>query len=278
MTKPDNWLAPYAEALHKRTGGAVAWGRLGKALKPLVEQHGDAEVLLSWRRYLVDTDAKFLSAEKFAQTYGVWSGEVAAKATPAQRTYLAAHGWLHAGDATDPFRVAVAKGVVQLARDTGKPLQAPEMDEYAEALAGVPVEAIERSYRQWGAKGSAFNPSPSQLWALCQPPTVEVRIEALELAEKVGNPWWYPKGKAFDDEVVRERLGKTAWLAFKSVDRYRLARTWDTDNPYHWVAIKTLRESYMDLVRNGEPRVAPDQLALTGGDHERRMLPKPNAS
>jgi hypothetical protein len=52
--------------------GTAPFGRIGKALKPLVQQHGEAEVLSTWRRYLTTEPAKYVTPESFAAKYGTW--------------------------------------------------------------------------------------------------------------------------------------------------------------------------------------------------------------
>lgn len=67
------WLTPFASAWEAQYGGHPSFGRLAKALDPLVKQHGPDVVLESWRRYLADTSAKYAAPEKFAQTFGSWA-------------------------------------------------------------------------------------------------------------------------------------------------------------------------------------------------------------
>ena len=52
-----------------RCGGKPSYGRLGKALKPLVDAHGEKQVLEAWSVYLGKTDVTFASAESFATKY-----------------------------------------------------------------------------------------------------------------------------------------------------------------------------------------------------------------
>jgi len=66
------WLTPFGEAWETQYGGQPAYGQLGKALKPLVDTHGDAIVLRHWRHYLAQTEAEYASPSRFAQTFGRW--------------------------------------------------------------------------------------------------------------------------------------------------------------------------------------------------------------
>jgi uncharacterized protein YdaU (DUF1376 family) len=68
------WVAPFCDAWIARFGGTAPGGRIGKALKPLVSQHGDAAVLEAWARYLDTVEPDYAAPETFASKYGVWSG------------------------------------------------------------------------------------------------------------------------------------------------------------------------------------------------------------
>lgn len=69
----ETWLSSFAGVWELQYGGHPSFGRLAKALDPLVKQHGPDAVLESWRRYLADTGAKYAAPEKFAQTFGSWA-------------------------------------------------------------------------------------------------------------------------------------------------------------------------------------------------------------
>ena len=66
----DDWIAAYR--------GTAPGGRIGKALAPLVKTHGWEAVRPAWRSYLAHTEAEFASSQRFAATFGRWSGVVAA--------------------------------------------------------------------------------------------------------------------------------------------------------------------------------------------------------
>jgi hypothetical protein len=74
----DDWIARYQ--------GTAPGGRIGKALKPLVVKHGWPEVRQSWQSYLSQTEPEFASAERFAATYGRWSGSAPAPKSKAQQS------------------------------------------------------------------------------------------------------------------------------------------------------------------------------------------------
>jgi len=48
------------------------YGVLAKSLKSLHDTHGEQIVLSRWKYYLAKTEAKFVSAPRFAQTFGDW--------------------------------------------------------------------------------------------------------------------------------------------------------------------------------------------------------------
>jgi hypothetical protein len=67
-------LSPFGRAWIERYGGKPGYGKLAKALKPLVETHTTDTVLVAWTRYLGETDAQYASPHRFAETFGRWSG------------------------------------------------------------------------------------------------------------------------------------------------------------------------------------------------------------
>lgn len=78
---PLTWIQHGVEAWERRFGagsGTALYGRVGKAMKGLVEAHGDEAVLTAWARYLDPTvnptEDRFLSAELFASKFNTWHG------------------------------------------------------------------------------------------------------------------------------------------------------------------------------------------------------------
>lgn len=63
-------------------GGLIAPGRMGKALKPLVDREGWDVVQLGFRHYLQVTELRFLSPERFVATYGEWAMKPKLRAAP----------------------------------------------------------------------------------------------------------------------------------------------------------------------------------------------------
>ncbi len=66
----DDWIAAYR--------GTAPGGRIGKALSPLVKANGWTSVQAAWRSYLAQTEAEYASPQRFAATYGRWSGSAPA--------------------------------------------------------------------------------------------------------------------------------------------------------------------------------------------------------
>lgn len=62
----DDWTTAY--------NGTAPGGRIGKALAPLVKQHGWDAVRTAWRAYLSQTEAEYASPQRFASTFGRWTG------------------------------------------------------------------------------------------------------------------------------------------------------------------------------------------------------------
>lgn len=67
-----SWSARACELWTARFGGTAPGGRIGKALKPLIAQHGEAEVLAVWERYLATQPAEFANPQDFGAKYGTW--------------------------------------------------------------------------------------------------------------------------------------------------------------------------------------------------------------
>ena len=68
------WTRAACDAWIARFGGTAPGARIGRALKPLVGRHGWAGVQPAWESYLGQTEAQYASAERFAATFGTWSG------------------------------------------------------------------------------------------------------------------------------------------------------------------------------------------------------------
>ena len=78
-------LTPFGDVWKAKYGGDPAYGRLGKALKPLLAAHAPDVVLRHWTHYLDQTEAEFASPERFAQTFGRWSPDHVPELTAAER-------------------------------------------------------------------------------------------------------------------------------------------------------------------------------------------------
>jgi hypothetical protein len=69
-----SWTRVACDDWTERFNGPAPGGRIGKALAPLVRAHKWETVRLAWRTYLEHAKAEYASAERFAATYGRWSG------------------------------------------------------------------------------------------------------------------------------------------------------------------------------------------------------------
>lgn len=83
------WVQEAVRAWEKRFGagsGSRMFGRIGVALKPLVEAHGEETVLAAFQRFLDPsanpTEARFLTPEVFTSKYATWVGSAAAAGPP----------------------------------------------------------------------------------------------------------------------------------------------------------------------------------------------------
>jgi hypothetical protein len=73
--RAPSWLDPIAAAYERDMGaGSFPWGKAGKALLPLSKHHPPAVIAAHLATYigLLD-DPKFLSFQKFAETFGEWA-------------------------------------------------------------------------------------------------------------------------------------------------------------------------------------------------------------
>lgn len=73
--KAKPWTQQACDLWMARFDGTAPGGRIGKALKPLVEKHGAETVLERFQRYLAEEDPRFATPETFATKYGAITGE-----------------------------------------------------------------------------------------------------------------------------------------------------------------------------------------------------------
>jgi hypothetical protein len=91
--KGHTWLTPYFADWVSRYGGEPAVGQLSKLLRPLHVSHGEPVVRAAWQRYLIETEPRFASPSRFAQTFGTWTGEKPTLSTSEARKQLALANW-----------------------------------------------------------------------------------------------------------------------------------------------------------------------------------------
>lgn len=73
--KKPSWSSEACDDWKARFEGTAPGGRIGKALKPLVEQHGWDKIRPIWQKYLAKKDAEFASPQDFASKLSLWIGE-----------------------------------------------------------------------------------------------------------------------------------------------------------------------------------------------------------
>jgi len=90
----SNWVGQAAAAWKEVLKGTPPYGRIGKALKPLVDEHGAPTVVRVWRRYLSQEPGRYVTPEQFASKYGTWEsprGESSRMVTKVDRNDI--RGW-----------------------------------------------------------------------------------------------------------------------------------------------------------------------------------------
>jgi len=94
-----SWSAEACQDWMARFGGTAPGGRIGGALRPLVERYGWAAVRTAWQTYLAQAEAEYASPQRFAATYGRWNGTApaVAKDTASDRTMAAARRFVQRG-------------------------------------------------------------------------------------------------------------------------------------------------------------------------------------
>jgi hypothetical protein len=70
---PKSWSARACDIWSDRFGGTAPGGRIGRALKPLIDKQGEEEVLARWKIYVTNKDPEYASPADFASKYATWS-------------------------------------------------------------------------------------------------------------------------------------------------------------------------------------------------------------
>jgi len=71
----NTWVTPWWDAWLEKYHGDPPSGELCKTIKGLQKKgHSDLLILDAWKAYLDDTEGRFASPSRFAQTFGVWAG------------------------------------------------------------------------------------------------------------------------------------------------------------------------------------------------------------
>jgi uncharacterized protein YdaU (DUF1376 family) len=74
VPKRGGWVAEACTDWQVQYDGEIKPGRVGSAMKGLVDKLGWLTVHPAWTRYLAETDGSYASPERFVETYGKWSG------------------------------------------------------------------------------------------------------------------------------------------------------------------------------------------------------------
>lgn len=79
----ETWLTGFAADWREAYEGEPSFGEMARVLRQPVEALGEPEVRRRWRLYLGQTEGRFASPTRFAQTIGVWTEEAIARCKPA---------------------------------------------------------------------------------------------------------------------------------------------------------------------------------------------------
>lgn len=79
--KKESWLAEFGAVWLQAYGGLMNFGVAARYLKPLVEMHGKQKVVEHFRHYLSQTEARYVSIARFAETFGAWNPRESKKRT-----------------------------------------------------------------------------------------------------------------------------------------------------------------------------------------------------
>lgn len=74
--KPKGGYVTWAcEIWEEKTGGVIAFGVMGRWIKPLADRHGERPVLDALTAYVEGQDEQYRSPKNFSENYGRWSGK-----------------------------------------------------------------------------------------------------------------------------------------------------------------------------------------------------------
>lgn len=75
--KRETWITPFYEAWQRQYDAKPNARQMASAFRPLLERATPDDVLRAFERYVSETEARFASPSRFAQTFGHWSGTAA---------------------------------------------------------------------------------------------------------------------------------------------------------------------------------------------------------
>lgn len=88
-----NWVAAALKIWEQKWGvgsaNGLGFGRVGQAMKRLVEAHGETSVLLAWTRYVAEERDQFQSPEAFVRRFSMYSSRPEAPRQKSVRELLA---------------------------------------------------------------------------------------------------------------------------------------------------------------------------------------------
>ena len=71
----DTWLTPFNAPWRKLFSTDMHFGQAARELKPLVNEHGQEQVLAAWGAYLREQEPQFISLPRFGEKYGMWAAK-----------------------------------------------------------------------------------------------------------------------------------------------------------------------------------------------------------
>lgn len=86
----DDWNARFGE-------GTAPGGRIGRALRPLVEKRTWEVIRPAWQRYLSEKDAEFISPQDFAQKLTLWLDKHVGRSANVEASKSTILNWLKKG-------------------------------------------------------------------------------------------------------------------------------------------------------------------------------------
>lgn len=87
LNEGKRWLTDFAAVWRTRVGGEPNFGKLGRFLKPLTGRAEHETLVAAFDEYLRQTDVRYASPSRFAETVGYWLNRAQARACNAPAEY-----------------------------------------------------------------------------------------------------------------------------------------------------------------------------------------------